>query len=312
MEFDNVKGFADYLGVQRGLSPATVQQYKKDLRYYAEWLVATGKELVDIGPNDMDAYALYMAGELGLSPATCKRRVASISAYNTWLMRVGELKSNPVYKIMLPKSAKRLPVYIAKEEIPRFEEVVEEEVRRRPIVGARNRALIYLMMYGGLRISEALSLKEANITFENEMPAMLTVVGKGNKERQVDLGKKAIQALHYWMAARKTLRDNDDLARKLTRKNYMELTSAYIFPGRDGRPLNMRTVQKKIESMRGIFGGAKKLTPHKLRHTYATLLIGKGVDLQTTRDMLGHASIATTQIYVHVDKAQRRAAAMLL
>ena len=307
MEFDNIKEFAEYLGLQRGLSAATVKAYRYDLRYYAEWLSAVGKTLSEVGPKDLEVYIKYMFGELQLQPKTGKRRMAAISTYYKWLVHEEGLKSNPVYNMVLPKARTRLPVYLLKDEIKRFENIFEEEAQRRPIVGVRNRALMYLMMFAGLRISEALTIREADVTMLNGVPDTVTVIGKGNKERQVPLSEKAARAVGYWLDTREALRVDRKTARMLTRKDTAELESPYLFPGRDGRMLSKRHIQQKLVSLRGEFGG-KKLTPHKLRHTFATSLFREGIDIKTTKELLGHVSIATTEIYTHVEASQMRAA----
>jgi site-specific recombinase XerD len=304
MEIFKVGEFADYLALQRGLSASTIRAYRYDLTYYGQWLESSGKRLADVVPKDLDGYVRYMAGTLGLQAKTCKRRIAAISTYHKWLVREGIVKNDPVYFVELPKAGARLPVYLADDEIRRFAELMEAEAAKRPIIGARNRALMYLMIFGGLRISEALSITERKITFRDGYPVMISIVGKGDKERQVPLAEDVARALLAWMETKKALRDNDDLARRCTRKNRAELTSEYLFPGRNGRPLNKFTVQQKVKSMRDAFGG-KKLTPHKLRHTFATSLFRAGVDIKTTQELLGHASIATTQIYTHVEDAQK-------
>jgi len=305
MEFDNIKEFSEFLGLQRNLSPGTVRGYRFDLRYYAEWLIDNSLKLSDVGPKDLEVYIRYMHGEKRLSVKTIKRRVAAISTYHKWLFREGILKNDPVYSIMLPKAPARLPVYLLKDEIARFEELIEAEAERRPIIGTRNRALMYLMVFAGLRISEALSLRETSIALQDGIPFRLSVIGKGNKEREVPLADKAAHALRIWLDAKQALRENDDLARKYTRKTHAEIMSDYLFPGRRGRPMCARAVQQKMKTLREEFND-RKLTPHKLRHTFATALFRAGVDINTTRELLGHASIATTQIYTHVEASQMR------
>ena len=307
MEFDNIKEFAEYLGLHRGLSPATVKAYRYDLRYYAEWLSAVGKTLSEVGPKDLEVYIRYMFGELQLQPKTGKRRMAAISTYYKWLVHEEVLASNPVYNMVLPKAGTRLPVYLLKDEIEQFENIFEEEARHRLIVGVRNRALMYLMAFAGLRISEVLALREADVTLQNGIPYTVTVVGKGNKERQVPLSEKAARAVGYWLDTREALRVDRKTARMLTRKDTAELESPYLFPGRDGRMMSKRNVQRKLVVLREEFNN-KKLTPHKLRHTFGSSLIREGVDLKTIQELLGHASIATTQIYTHVEASQLRAA----
>jgi integrase/recombinase XerC len=221
------------------------------------------------------------------------------------MVKEGVLPNNPVFNIMFPKTPPRLPVYLTKDEIGRLEELAEKEASQRPIIGARNRALIYLMVFGGLRVSEALAVKESSIIMQDGIPDMLSVIGKGNKERQVPLSDKAARAVRVWLDIKMALRDDDDLARKYTRKNRAELTSDHLFPGRDGRPMSPRTVQLKIKALRGEFGD-KHVTPHKLRHTCATQHSRAGTDINLIRELLGHSSIATTQIYTHVESNQLR------
>jgi len=313
VEFDNIAAFSEYLEFQRGLSAGTIRAYRYDLSYYAKWLKLTGKNLADVMPKDIDGYVRYMHGELGIFPRTGKRRVAAISTFHKWMVREGILKNDPVHFIVFPKSASRLPVYLTKEEIIQFAMIMENEANKLPVVGTRNRALMYLMMFSGLRISETLSIRETNITVLDGQPTMVTVIGKGNKERQVPLSTDASRAVRAWLDTRKAMLDDTRSQRKrrLTRRNTAELASEYLFPGRDGKPMNPSTVQVKMQKLREAFGG-KKLTPHTLRHTFATSLFRAGVDIKTTQELLGHSSIATTQIYTHVEDSQKRSAVMKL
>ena len=312
MDLDNVETFGDYLSLHRGLAQSTIRAYKYDLAYYAQWLEKIGKGIEDIGPKDLDGYVQYMRKELALDAKTCKRRVAAISTYYKWMVREGTLKNDPVYFIELPKAPSRLPVYLSEDEILLFMKMMEEEAEKRPIIGARNRALFNLMIFGGLRISETLSIKESQITIRDGYPVMVTVIGKGNKERQVPLNEEIARTLLAWIETKHALRDDDDLARKYTRKSKIELMSEYLFPGKNGKPLNKYTVQMKVQAIRKTYFAGKKLTPHKLRHTFATSLFRNNVDIKTIQELLGHVSIATTQIYMHVEDEQKREAVMKL
>jgi site-specific recombinase XerD len=302
MEFTNIGDFTEYLGLQRGLAPSTVEAYRYDLKQYAEWLSDANMKLSQVSSKDLDKYVRQLAVR-GLAPKTCKRRIAAISTYHKWLVREDVLKNDPVYFIQFPKAPFRLPRYLNKDERARLETFIEEEAGRRPIVGARNRAILYLMMYAGLRISEVLKIKMSDITLQDGNPKMLSVIGKGNKERQVPLADQASRAVRVWMSTRKALQDDNDLARMFTRKNLAELASEYLFPGRDGQPMCKRTVQQKVEDISKKLGG-KPFSCHKLRHTFATMLFEAGVDINKTQALLGHASITTTTIYTHVESNQ--------
>jgi len=303
--------YKDFLENHRGLALTTIRAYEYDLGYYTEWLNKEGKKLEDVGPKDLDRYVQFMRKEREIDPKTCKRRMAAISTYYKWMVREEMLKNDPVYFIELPKAPARLPVYLSGDEVERFHKVLEEEAARRPIIGVRNRALFLFMLFGGLRVSEVVTIREDKITIRDGYPVMVTVIGKGNKERQLPLNEELSRAVLAWLETKRALREDDDLARKHTRKGREALMSPYLFPGMDGKGfLNKYTVQMKLKAIREEHFPGKKLTPHKLRHTFATILYQNKVDLKTIQELLGHASIATTQIYTHVEDAQKREAVM--
>lgn len=312
MDVAFIDGFKTFLATQRGLAETTIRAYEYDLKYYSEWVENEKLKLEEIGPKNLDKYVQYMRKEKNLEAKTCKRRIAAISTYYKWMVREGILKNDPVYFIELPKAPSRLPVYLTEDEMEKFQNIFDEEAQKRPIIGTRNRALFMLMMYGGLRISEATKIKESNITVRDGYPVMVTVIGKGNKERQVPLNEDISRALLAWIETKRLLRDDDDLARKYTRKPKIELQTEYLFPGKNGKPINKYTVQMKMKNIRETYFPGKKLTPHKLRHTFATALFRAKVDIKTAQELLGHSSIATTQIYTHVEDEQKREAVMKL
>jgi site-specific recombinase XerD len=312
MALQKTDEFKSFLTSQRGLADSTIRAYGYDLGYYEVWLKKEGKKLEDIGPKDLDRYVQFMRKEKDLGAKTCKRRIAAISTYYKWMVREGILKNDPVYFIELPKAPARLPVYLSENEIAQFYKLLEDEASKRPVVGVRNRALFLLMMFGGLRISEALTIRERQITIKDGYPVMVTVIGKGNKERQVPLNEDISRALLAWIETKKALREDDDLARKYTRRPRIELASEFLFPGKDGKPINKYTVQAKMMEIRKRHFPEKKLTPHKLRHTFATALFQNKVDIKTIQELLGHSTIATTQIYTHVEDEQKREAVMKL
>lgn len=310
---ERLVAFKTFLTTQRGLAGSSIRAYEYDLGYYFEWLQKDRKKLEDIGPKDLDRYVQFMRKELELGARTCKRRVAAISTFYKWMVREGITKNDPVYYIELPKAPGRLPVYLDEAEVGRFCKLLDDEASRRPIIGVRNRALFLLMMYGGLRISEVLSIRTAKISFRDGYPVMVTIIGKGDKERQVPLNADIARAVLAWMEIKKVLKEDEDLARKFTRRAKVVLNSDFLFPGENGdRGMNKYTVQQKLQEIRKKHFPDKKLTPHKLRHTFATMLFKNKVDIKTIQELLGHASIATTQIYTHVEDAQMREAVMKL
>lgn len=310
MEIQYLEQFRAYLENQRGLAATTIRAYTYDLGYYYEWLEKSKLNMDEVGPKDLDGYVRHMRDKKNLGPKTCKRRIASISTYYKWMVREKLVKSDPVYFIELPKAPQRLPIYLGEDESEKFFEILDKEAAERPIIGVRNRALFMLMVNGGLRVSEAVTMEERQITMKDGYPITVNVIGKGNKERQIPLNPECAAAIMAWMETKKALRDDDDLARKVTRKGRKELQSKFLFPGRNGGSLDESTVQIKMQAIRKKHFNGKKLTPHKLRHTFATRLFQNKVDLRTVQELLGHASLATTQIYTHVEDQQKRDAVM--
>lgn len=310
MEIQYLEEFKAYLENQRGLAKSTIKAYTYDLGYYYEWMGVAKLKMEEVGPKDLDGYVRYMREKKKLEAKTCKRRIASISTYYKWMVREKLVKTDPVYYIELPKAPQRLPVYLGEEEAEKFYEMLDSEARERPIIGVRNKALFMLMVNGGLRISEAVSMVESQITMKDGYPVTVNVIGKGDKERQIPLNSECGEAILAWMETKKALREDDDLARKVTRKGRKELESKFLFPGRGGGGLNESTVQIKMQAIRKKIFGEKKITPHKLRHTFGTRLFQNKVDLRTVQELLGHASLATTQIYTHVEDEQKRDAVM--
>jgi integrase/recombinase XerD len=305
MEILKKAEFEEFLQNQRGLAATTVREYGYDLKYYYAWLDREKKKVEEIGPKDLTGYVRYLRGEKGLEPKTCKRKIAGISTYYKWMVREGITKNDPVYFIELPKPPKRLPVYLTEDEEERFVTWLEKEAARRPIIGARDKTIFMLMLYAGLRVSEVVGLMEKQVTTKEGYPVSITVIGKGNKERQVYLNEEVSRALKFWIEARKLMREDPDFARKVTKRTSKEIESAYLFAGRSGGHLERSTIGLKMKRIRKELFGEKKVSAHKLRHTFATMLFRAGVDLNTIKELLGHSSIATTQIYAHVEDRQK-------
>lgn len=298
------ENYTDFLRDQRGLSEQTIKGYTYDLGHYFRWLESTQKELEKVEPKEVNEFVKDMRKRLELGQATCKRRVAAVSTYYKWMVREKHADKDPVYFIELPKAPKRLPVYLSGEEVVKLYAKLDQEADERPILGLRNRALMLLMINAGLRVSEAAQLVERQITLKDGYPVKVAVIGKGDKEREVNLNERTSKALRAWLEAKRLLREDENFARKVSRKPKEVMRSEYVFPGQKGGHLEVRTIQEKTKGLRKMFG-EKKVTPHKLRHTFATMLYGGGVDINTIRALLGHENIATTQIYTHVEDSQK-------
>ncbi len=277
--------YAEYLLLERGYSPRGVRRYLQDLAFWFRFLEA---ENLPPGPEAVRALLLKERW----APRRVQGFLAALRSYYRYLSQVrGEAVSDPTEGIGRPKAGRRLPLHPSPEELRRFLEAFQGEKE------ARLLSLLARFLYGtGLRISEALSLKGRNILLEGRHPVAIRVVGKGNKERLVPLSKTAREVL---------------LELGPPQGNVPLFTFSQ---GRHkGRVPSARYVEARFREAALRAGlDPRRFTPHKLRHAYATLLVENGVELDAVKDLLGHESIATTQIYLHASRERLREAASRL
>ncbi|MFN4073178.1 MAG: tyrosine-type recombinase/integrase [Thermus sp.] len=277
--------YAEYLLLERGYSPRGVRRYLQDLAF---WLRFLEEEGFTPGPEAVRALLLKERW----APRRVQGFLAALRSYYRYLAQVrGEAASDPTEGIGRPKAGRRLPLHPGPEELKRFLEALGAERE------AKLLSHLARFLYGtGLRISEALSLKGRNVILEGSVPAAIRVVGKGNKERLVPLSKTAREVL---------------LELGPPQGNVPLFTFSQ---GRHrGRVPSARYVEARFREAALRAGlDARRFTPHKLRHAYATLLVENGVELDAVKDLLGHESIATTQIYLHASRERLREAASRL
>ncbi|MDW8358314.1 tyrosine-type recombinase/integrase [Thermus sp.] len=277
--------YAEYLLLERGYSPRGVRRYLQDL---VLWLGFLEAHALPPGPEAVRALLL----EERWAPRRVQGFLAALRSYYRYLAQVrGEAVEDPTEGIGRPKAGRRLPLHPNPEELKRFLQAFVEEKEARLLT-----ALARFLYGTGLRISEALSLKGRNVLLEGGRPAAVRVVGKGNKERLVPLSKTAQEAL-------------GELG--LPQGNVPIFTFAQ--GKRKGHVPSARYVEAKFR-MAALRAGLdpRRFTPHKLRHAYATLLVEVGVELDAVKDLLGHESIATTQIYLHASRERLKEAASRL
>lgn len=279
-----------FLRAERRLSPKTCEAYARDatvfLRFLTEHLGGAPKlrDLRDLAPADIRAFLAFRRGN-GIEPRTLVRSLAAMRSFARFLEREGLGKAQAFAAVRAPKIAKSLPRpldaasarALADPATRAFEE-------REPWVLARDAAVLALLYGAGLRIAEALSIKRGDIPASNAGDS-ITVTGKGNKTRMVPLLPQVVQAIHDYIAICPFSLDADKP----------------VFRGEKGGPLSPRIVQLAMERMRGSLGLPDSATPHALRHSFATHLLARGGDLRSIQELLGHASLATTQIYTQVD-----------
>lgn len=276
--------FINYLSVERGLAMNTLESYGRDLRQYSQYLQKDDESALDsVSRGTILNYLMHLQTQ-GKATATIARRLAALKAFYQFLVREKMIKSDPTANLESPKLEKRLPKVLTVSEVERL----LAQPNGAEAAGLRDRAMLELLYATGLRVSELVSLDVGDANLET---GYIRCSGKGSKERVVPLGSLAIiSCREYLTLGRKRLvKDRDELAlfvnhhgHRLTRQGFWKIVKKYADDA-------------KIE---------KEITPHTLRHSFATHLLENGADLRSVQEMLGHADISTTQIYTHVTKGR--------
>ncbi len=277
MVIEFVCDYLSYLEIERGLSKNTVAAYKNDLFLFFEFLKGIDN-IEDIKRYHLSEYIKYL-GANGHNTATITRKIASIKGFFRYLCAVKKIKANPALSIASPKVSKKLPKVMTPDEIQKlFKEKMD----------ARELAVFELLYATGLRVSELVELDMKNIDFKNNT---IKTVGKGSKERVIPIGTKAKNALKNYLKEREV-----DL--KLSKSKKKDETK--VFLNDLAEKITRQWVYSFIRSLGEIIH--KSISPHTVRHTFATHLLENGADLRVVQELLGHASIVTTQLYTHISK----------
>jgi len=269
--------FLSYLRVERGLSANTINAYKLDLDKLRRYLTGIEKEILTAEREDLIHFVKHLHST-GLDSRSIARILVTVRNLFKFLLLDNRIKRDPSANIDVPKAWQSLPRFLIQEEIERLLETPDISTN----LGLRDRAMLELLYATGLRVTELVSVKEADL---NLNAGFLTTLGKGSKERLVPIGKSAIRWVSQYVAIRHTL-----LAPR---------GSAYLFLTAKGRPLSRQAFWKLITAY-GEKANIGHITPHLLRHSFATHLLENGADLRSVQMMLGHSDIGTTQIYTHV------------
>jgi len=277
-----LSSFEDYLSSERNYSKHTLKAYMADIKEFA--LVLKEMGLVSADNGDIDFAQLdetpirtYISRLYGKNKkVSISRKLASVRTFFEFLIRDGKLKSNPAKLVPTPRGEKRLPTFLTVDEVVKLVETPGSD----NVYESRDRAILELLYSCGLRVSElvGINLNELDL---NSMS--VKVLGKGNKERMVPLGSKASTAIKTYLPQRLELKPKDD----------------YLFVNSRGGRLSTRSIDRIIKKYAAISGIPKNISPHVLRHTFATHLLGGGADLRAIQEMLGHKSLSTTQRYTH-------------
>ena len=272
----SLKDYEYYLKIECAMSPNTVASYISDLTAFFS---AVGKEPKDVVPEDIIS---YFAETTALSKRSQARVLSSLHSFYKWMIMEGEMTDNPSDAIEAPKLGKYLPAVLSVEEVERLIAAVDLD----SAFGKRDRAMLETLYGLGLRVSELISLRISSIWTEQ---GFVSVIGKGDKQRLVPLGGMARDAIRDYLEVRGPAADRE--------------SSDILFLNRFGRALTRIAVFKMIKAYAVKAGISKEISPHTLRHSFATHLIENGADLRAVQEMLGHESILTTEIYTHIDSS---------
>lgn len=266
-----INDFKNYLELERNYSNNTSLSYVKDVTLFSDFIK---KDLLLVDKKDIEKYIR----SLNKSSKTISHIISSLKSFYNYYMRMGNIKSNPTDEIDRPKIEKKIPEFLTLEEVS---SLLNFEVNNE--FEARNKAILELLYSSGLRISELTSLELSNIDLDE---CLVRVMGKGSKERIVPLGDYAIDAL----------KDYIYFYRPMLNKN----NSSYVFLNNRGGVLSRQFIFKVIKEECIKKGIRKNVSPHTLRHTFATHLLKNGADLRIIQELLGHENLSTTQIYTHL------------
>jgi integrase/recombinase XerD len=278
--------FRDYLALEAGNSGNTVASYLRDIARLAEYAASRGAQ----SPEQLSAARLrdfiYFLKDLGLAPTTIGRQISAIRTYYKFLVGEGLAARDPSERIESPKRWRTLPAVLTVAEIERLLSAPNTDEPR----AIRDRAILEFAYATGVRVSELIALKLQDILFED---GVARVFGKGSKERLVPVGRRALGAVSLY-------------AREIRPTLDRGKGRGILFLNARGTPLSRVGAWGVIKRMARLAGLTKRVTPHTLRHTFATHLLEGGADLRAVQEMLGHVDLATTQLYTHVDREYLR------
>lgn len=275
-------GFKAYLQLEKSLSKNSIEAYLKDITKLFWFLDTIGKSPTEAGLQELTAFVHHLYN-LGLSATSQARIISGIRAFYKYLKLENEIKDDPSALLELPKLARKLPEFLSIDEINALMDQIDVSTPD----GSRNKAMLETLYSCGLRVSELTELKISNLFLQDQF---VKVIGKGNKERLVPIGSVAIKHLKIYM----------DLIRVHIpiKKSYEDI----VFLNKFGKTLSRQMVFLIIKDLTLKAGIHKNIGPHTFRHSFATHLIDGGADLRAIQEMLGHASITTTEIYTHLDR----------
>ncbi|MCP4649996.1 MAG: site-specific tyrosine recombinase XerD [PVC group bacterium] len=277
-----IEEFLNYITLERGLSANTVAAYKRDLVKFFKYLENDGKSDVRVLKHGDIVGFVYVLKEMDLKASSIARSIVAVKVFFRYLVSQRYIKEDPTELLESPRLAKYLPDVLSVGEVDKFLKIIRGD----RVKHIRDRACFELMYATGMRVSELVNLKLPDIDFKL---GIIRCMGKGGKERIIPMGKLAQDAISDYI---------QDARGQLLK----EKESKYIFISKNGTNISRQMIWKLIRSYAALANISKKVSPHTLRHSFATHLLERGADLRIVQELLGHSNISTTQIYTHLNK----------
>jgi integrase/recombinase XerD len=279
-----IRGYQNYLQIEKSLSKNTVDGYCRDIKKLNNFFNGNDdkKKIDEVNYQDFQNYLSYL-NDLKINARSQSRIISSMRSFFKFLILEKIIKENPTELLENPKTGKKLPEFLTIEEI----ELLVNQIDRSKKEGERNLAIIEVLYGCGLRVTELIELKISEIYWEE---GFIRIIGKGNKERLVPLGKIASKHLKIYL--------NEIRVHQKVKDLFVD----HVFINKDGSKISRVMIFKIVKKLTEKAGIQKNISPHSLRHSFATHLVEGGADLRSVQEMLGHQSITTTEVYTHLDK----------
>ena len=271
-----IDSFLDSLYIEKGLSNNTVSSYKNDIKSFFLWLDENSFNPLNINASDANNYVSKLFGD-GLKSSSVNRKISAIKSFYIFLQKKKIIMKSPLADIVMPKQEKYLPVSMSEEEVERLLNSPDLNIQ----IERRDKAMIEVLYATGIRISELTNLKLTDLDINR---SVLKVFGKGSKERLVPFGEKAAESLNLYLTDRKDLKSKE------------------IFLSNRGTKISRSAFWQRIKIYTKRENLKISISPHTLRHAFATHLLNRGADLRSVQILLGHSDLSTTQIYTHIAK----------
>ena len=279
-----IRGYQNYLQIEKSLSENTVDGYCRDIKKLNDFFNGNSdkKKIEEVNYQDFQNYLSYL-NDLKINARSQSRVISSMRSFFKFLILEKIIKENPTELLENPKTGKKLPEFLTIDEI----ELIVNQIDRSKKEGERNLAIIEVLYGCGLRVTELIELKISEIYWEE---GFIRIIGKGNRERLVPLGKIASKHLKIYL--------NEIRVHQKVKDLFVD----HVFINKNGSKISRVMIFKIIKKLTEKSGIQKNISPHSLRHSFATHLVEGGADLRSVQEMLGHQSITTTEIYTHLDK----------